>query len=94
MNNFEIIEMVEKIVNPYFEFSNMYEDPENYECPQIQDRNVWFFKLNDKNKKTIISKDKQIEIVNKVKELNIGYVSLSQIQSIGTFIYIELHNTN
>jgi len=90
MNNLTIIENVEKIAQPYFKFNieDFYGDRGNCKYPTIEDLKTLFFKLDGKNKKTIISKDMQQKIVDEIINLNIGTVEITTINSFGRYIVI------
>jgi hypothetical protein len=92
MNNIEIIETIEKIVCPYFTFNmdDFYGDKGSCEYPKIEEISTLFFKLNGKDRKLSLSKNKQQEMVDKIKNLNIGIVDISTVQSFGRYIVITL----
>ena len=50
-----------------------------------------FFKLKTIKGK-LCSKEKQEELVDKVRELNIGNVEIMKIQAFGTYMCIELYD--
>ena len=85
MNNIEIIEAVEKIVSPYFKFNmdDFYGDKGSCEYPKIEEISTLFFKLA-----LFLSENKQIEMVNEIKNLNIGVLEISSVQSLGRYIVI------
>ena len=85
MNNIEIIEAVEKIVSPYFKFNmdDFYGDKGSCEYPKIVEISTLFFKL-----KLSLSENKQIEMVNEIKNLNLGVLEISSVQSLGRYIVI------
>ena len=90
MNNFEIINSIKQIVCPYFEFctDDLYGNTGgSSEYPKIEEMCKIFFKLKCIDKK-IISKNKQQEIVDKVKNLNIGFVQIETIPYLGRYIII------
>ena len=91
MNNIEIIEVVNKIVSPYFEFNmaDFYGDRGSCEYPKIEELNTLFFRLNGRDRKLAISRNKQQEIVDKIKNLNIGSVEISSVPSFGKYIVIN-----
>jgi hypothetical protein len=91
MNNIEIIETIEKIVCPYFTFNmdDFYGDRGSCEYPKIEEIITLFFKkLNGKDRKLSLSKNKEQEIVDKIKNLNIGTLEISTVQSFGRYIVI------
>lgn len=91
MNNFEIIEAVEKIICPYFKFNieDFYGDRGSCEYPKIEEMNALFFKRNGKDRKIILSKNEVNEMVEKIKNLNIGLVEIASVQSFGKYIIIH-----
>ena len=94
MNNFEIIKLIEEIVNPYFQFNmdDFYGDKGSCEYPKIEEISTLFFKLNGKDRKLSLSQNKQREMVDKIKNLNIGTVEISTVQSFGRYIVITPYN--
>ena len=91
MNNFEIIEVVEKILYPFFKFNieDFYGDRGSCEYPKIEEMNTLFFKLNGKDKNLTISKNEQNKIVDEITNLNVGLVETVSIQSFGKYIVIR-----
>ena len=85
MNNFEIIEVVEKIVSPYFKFNieDFYGDRGSCVYPKIEEMNALFFKLDGKNRKLSISKNEQNKMVGEITNLNVGLVELATVQAFG-----------
>lgn len=90
MNNHEIIEAVEKIINPYFTFNmnDFYGDRGSCEHPPIEEITTLYFKLNGKDRNLSLFKDKQQILVDKIINLNIGLVEISSVQSFGRYIII------
>ena len=72
MNNIEKIEKIEKIVCPYFTFNmdDFYGDKGSCEYTKIEEITTLFFKLNGKDRKLSLSKNKEQEMVDKIKNLN------------------------
>jgi hypothetical protein len=93
MNNFEIIEVVKKIVGPYFQFNveDFYGDRGSCEYPKIEEMNTLFFKLNGKDKKLTITKNEQKKMVDEITNLNIGLVELISVNALGKYIIITLY---
>ena len=91
MNNIEIIETIEKIVCPYFTFNidDFYGDKGNCEYPKIEEITTLFFKLNGKDRKLSLSKNKEQEMVDKIKNLNIGTIEINTVQSFGRYVIIR-----
>lgn len=87
MSNVEIIATVEKIVFPYFTFNmdDFYGDKGSCEYPKIEEISTLFFKLNGK---LSLSKNKQQEMLDKIKNLDIGTLEISKVQSLGIYIVI------
>ena len=90
MNNIEIIKTIEKIVCPYFTFNidDFYGDKGSCEYPKIEEISTLFFKLNGINRISL-SKNKQQEMVDKIKNLNIGTVDICKVQCLGIYIVIQ-----
>jgi len=86
MNNHEKIRLINEIVRPHyvFDIESMNGDRGSSVYPNIEDLNYLFFK-----KKKIISAVDEAEIIEKIKNLNIGFVEKAKIQAIGNFIVIE-----
>lgn len=89
MNNINIIETIEKIMYPYFTFNidDFYGDKGSCEYPKIEEMTTLFFKLNGKNRKLSLSKNKQ-QYIDKIKNLNIGTLEVCKVQSLGIYIVI------
>jgi hypothetical protein len=87
MNNYEKIRLINEIVQPNYTFDieSMNGDRGSSVYPNIEDLNYLFFK-----KKKIISMMDEVEIIEKIKGLNIGFVEKAKIQAIGHFIVIEV----
>lgn len=88
MNNFKIIEVVEKIVSPYFKFNmeDFYGDRGTCKYPKIEEINTLFFKLNGR---IAISKPEQETMVDEITKLNIGLIEIQSVQSFGKYIIIR-----
>ena len=58
MNNFEIIEVVEKIVSPYFKLNieDFYGDRGSCTLPKIEELNILFLNLMDATKNQLYPK--------------------------------------
>ena len=91
MNNYEIIEAVEKIVSPYFKFNieDFYGDKGSCVYPKIEDLDMLYFKLNGSLKAIIPSKDEVKIMVDKIINLNVGLVDIWLVQAFGRYIVIE-----
>ena len=90
MNNREIIEIVYKIVSPYYKFSlDLQEGRLGSIYVNIDALTIIFFKLI----KNGISKNIEEDIILKLKELNIGVVDTLKVDSIGKFISIDLNES-
>jgi sporulation protein YlmC with PRC-barrel domain len=89
MNNYEIIQAVEQICSPHFIFNinDFYGDRGSSVLPKIDELKTLFFKLDGHKK--VISKNQQQEIVDKIKNLNIGIVEISTVQAFGRYIVIK-----
>ena len=91
MNNHEIINIINKIVNPFFifEMNDFYGD-RGVPLPKIEELQLLAFKKNGKDKKMNLTKEQETLIINKIKDLNIGSVEIVKIQAFGTYIIINL----
>lgn len=92
MNNYEKIRIIDEIVKPYFNFEmdDFYGDRGGIPYPKIEDLHHFYFKKNGKDRKLILTKDKQEEILLKIKELNFGKVEVIKIPSFGIYIHIHI----
>lgn len=66
---------------------DFYGDKGSCKYPKIEEIVTLFFKLNGKIE-NYLSKNKQQEIVDKIKNLNIGTVEICKVQSLGIYIVI------
>jgi hypothetical protein len=89
MNNFEIIKNVEQLAHPYFQF-----EKENVFSAmlgglltneQIENTNVLHFKRNSKKP---LSENKKQEIINNIKNLDIGTVEYVRVSWYGYLLNI------
>lgn len=92
MNNAEKVKLVDQIVNPYFKFdmNDAYGDKGSGLLPSVEEISVLYFKLQMINK-TCISKNKQLELVEDIKKLNLGLVEIFTQSPFGRYIKIELN---
>ena len=91
MNNFEIINCVELLASPYFQFEKervfsamlggILTDEE------IQKANALHFK---RNSKIPLSENKKQEIINNIKNLDIGTVEYIRVSWLGNLIEVTL----
>ena len=90
MNNFEIINCVELLASPYFQFEKervflafggILTDEE------IQKANMLHFK---RNSKIPLSENKKQEIINNIKNLDIGTVEYIRVSWLGYLIEVTL----
>ena len=90
MNNFEIINCVELLASPYFQFEKervflafggILTDEE------IQKANMLHFK---RNSKIPLSENKKQEIINNIKNLDIGTVEYIRVSWLGNLIEVTL----
>ena len=94
MNNFEIIAAVEKVVAPHFKFNmvDFYGNRGSCDYPNVEELQTLFFKLD--GHKSVISQNKQKQLVDAVVRLNVGNVELSTVPSFGKYIVIKPNPTN
>ena len=89
MNNQEIIQMVEQICFPFFKFNMDFHCDRGYSIDtDVEELHTLFFKFRSVGR-LVISKSKRQEYVDKIKELDIGYVEIVNVQSFGTYIVIQ-----
>lgn len=86
------IQAINKIVNPHFELNldDLYGNRGGSGPPNVEELSTLFFKLKAVGRK-LCSKEKREELVDKVRELNIGDVELMTIRDFGTYISVELY---
>ena len=68
-----------------FNMDDFYGDKGSCEYPKNEEITTLFFKLDGKKS---LCKNKQEEMVDKIKNLNIGTVEISKVQSLGIYIFI------
>lgn len=92
MNNHEIINIINKIANPFFNFemNDFYGDRGGRPYPKIEELQLLAFKKNGKDRKLNLTKEQETLIINKIKDLNIGSVKIEKIRAFGTYIIINL----
>jgi hypothetical protein len=92
MNNYEIIQAVEEICSPHFklELNDIYGDRGSCVLPKIDELKILHFKLDGYNRR-VICKNKQQDMVDKIKELNIGTVVIVTQSFVGRYIIITPH---
>jgi hypothetical protein len=71
--------------------NDFYGDKGSCEYPKLEEINVLFFKLNGKDGNLFISKNDQQIMVNKIRNLDIGLVEISSVQSFSRYISIRPH---
>jgi hypothetical protein len=88
----EIIRRVEEMVQPYFEFNDFYKDADvmGHRNMDIEDMPKLFFKLISHKPRPLIGQRQQAEIVEKLKLLDIGTVTIDTIPNYGRYIIIEV----
>ena len=91
MLNTEKIDLIHKIVQPYynFELNDIYGDRGSNIMPNIEKLNILFFKKNGKDNLCCLTKYEDKLILNKIKQMKFGKVEIIKINSIGIFITIE-----
>ena len=97
MDNITKISLIHKIVQPYFKFEldDIYGDRGGTPYPKIKDLTELYFKKKtyNENKTEILpslSKNDEQIMLNKIKDLNIGFVEIYKVHSIGKFIHIDM----
>lgn len=89
--NKEIIDEISKIVEQYMKFNINDLFGDGYGIPQIEELDKLYFKYDTKNIK--ITKQKENELIEKVKELHVGEVNTWKINGIGKFMVVELYKS-
>jgi hypothetical protein len=92
MKNSEIIQLVEEIVTPYFQFSMEYPYGDRGSCtyPDIEKISMLVFKKNGKDRNLVLSKDEEKILVDQIKNLNVGELDIIRVHAIGKYITITL----
>ena len=87
MNNHEKIRLINEIVQPYYNFNleDMYGDKGSSVYPNIEDLTCLFFKKQIFNIKT----NEEQTMIEKIQNLNIGFVETAKIQAIGHYIVVQ-----
>lgn len=86
------INAINKIVNPHFELNldDLYGNRGGSGPPNVEELSILYFKLK-RVKGKFCTKEKQEELVDKVRELNIGDVEFIIIRDFGAYISVELY---
>ena len=73
MTPVEIIQIVEQIASPYFQFNmeDFYGDKNIYEHPTMEEISTLFFKLNVKDGTAALTKEEEQQMVSEIKKLDI-----------------------
>lgn len=96
MDIISIINLVNNIVEPHFYFVKNPENDQpctNFNPDEFVENDQLFWKLNGKNK-NLISANKQNELFEMVKQLNLGNTDIWKINGIGKFLVLELSLKN
>lgn len=90
MDNYQIIQKINEIVNPFwmFEMDDFYGDKGGIPYPKIEELKNIMFKLNGKNRKLMLTVQEEKEMIQKIKNLDIGTVEILKINSLGKYICI------
>jgi hypothetical protein len=90
--NYIIIKSIEEIVKPFFNFEidDFYGDRGGLPYPKIETLQHLYFKKNGRDRRLNISKIEEQQMLNKIKDLNVGQVELIKIPSFGIYIHIKL----
>lgn len=87
MNNSKIIEQVEEIVSPYFDFK--INDFRGGPDPNLEDINVLFLR-----KSRYTTKEKEQEMMTQIKDLDVGFVEINTVSPFGRYIVIYTQATS
>lgn len=91
-SNQQIIDEVSKIVKPYMKFNmdDIYGDKDGIPYPEIEDLSLLYFKYDSSNKKNLLNKIQEINLIGQVRSLGVGEVEICKYESIGKFMVITL----
>jgi len=95
MDNNKKINLIHKIVLPYFKFEmdDFYGDRGGRPYPKIEDLNLLYFKKKTRYENgsylpSLTKKDEKV-MIEKIKNLNIGKVEYYRISNFGKYIVID-----
>lgn len=90
MDSIEIINTVNNILQPHFYLvDDIYNDIPITNFEEIIGNHTLFWKLNGKNKK-LINANKQNELLEMVKQLNVGKAELCSFSGLGKYLLLNL----
>ena len=96
MDNNKKINLIHKIVLPYFKFEmdDFYGDRGGRPYPKIEELQILWFKKNGKdNKIPSLSKQEEKLMIEKIKNMNFGSVELVKLSGMGTYICVDMQVT-
>ena len=89
--NIEKIHLVAEIVEPYFKFDmDLYGDRGSCQLPKIEELTTLFFKFNGTDRKLILNKEDEQQLLDTIRKLHIGLVEIVKINSLGRYITITM----
>ena len=90
MDLIEIINTLNNILQPHFYLvDEIYSDIRITNFEKLIGNNTLFWKLNGQNKK-LINANKQNELLEMVKQLNIGKAELCSLSGLGKYLVLNL----
>jgi hypothetical protein len=90
MDLIEIINTLNNILQPHFYLvDEIYSDIRITNFEKLIGNNTLFWKLNGQNKK-LINANKQNELLETVKQLNIGKAELCSLSGLGKYLVLNL----
>jgi hypothetical protein len=92
MNNYEKIHNIENIVQPFFHFElyDFFGDICDLPYPRIKELTILFFKKNGKDKKLFLTETEKQIMMDKIQNLNFGFVEIIKNPHFGTYIIVTL----
>jgi len=95
MDNNAKINLIHKIVLPYFKFEmdDFYGDRGGRPYPKIEELQILMFKKNGRDKLPSLSKQEEKLMIEKIKNMNFGSVELVKMPCMGTYICVDMQVT-
>ncbi len=91
-SNQHIIDEISKIVEPYMKFNmdDIYGDRIGIPYPKIEELSILHFRYDGYNRKNLINKKQESDLINQTKSLGIGTVEILKCTPIGKFMAVTL----
>jgi general stress protein 26 len=89
MDNYDIINKINKIVEPYWKFDldDFYKGGLHY--PKIEELSVLIYKKNYKIDFWNMTEEEENIMVEEIRKLNVGKVEMIKIRSLGKYILVS-----